>query len=161
MRTQGQRAVGLALLVWLASAPAAWSYQCRQPRTVAEELQQARAIFVGRVTAIELLPELGEMVDGHQTRYHVVFAVERAWRGVRDENTVPIAVPSVGGAGYGYCDVELKLGETYLVYAYGQEDLHTSVSTRGIGSCSRTRLLAQAGEDLAVLDGQVGQKPMP
>ena len=165
MRTQRPRAVGLTLLVWLAHASTAWSYQCCQPRTVAEELRQARAIFVGRVTAIEPLPEPGELVDGLQTRQRVVFAIERSWRGVSDTAIVPIAVPSVGGTGYGYCGIELKLGETYLVYAYGQDELRTRIESRGIGrgagSCSRTRPLAQAGEDLAVLDGKAGQKLMP
>lgn len=134
-------------------SPAAMAYQCRQPRPAAEEMERATAIFSGIVTEIEDTgaDNAGRVVDGQPVRYTVTFDVQRSWKG-RQAHRVAVAVPTVGGSGYGFCDVALTRGESYLVYAYGEGTLATTIPSRGVGSCSRTRSLKQAAEDVSVLD---------
>jgi hypothetical protein len=71
----------------------------------------------------------------------VVFTVERAFRGVQD------AVVEVStGIGGGDCGYAFKSGERYVVYAYRTND-----GRLGTGTCTRTRLVSQAAEDLTFL----------
>jgi hypothetical protein len=49
---------------------------------------------------------------------------------------------------FGDCGVSFQTGETYLVYASDDEETSDSIAT---DSCTRTRRLSEAGEDLAYL----------
>jgi hypothetical protein len=49
---------------------------------------------------------------------------------------------------FGECGVSFQTGETYLVYASDDEETSDSIAT---DSCTRTRRLSEAGEDLAYL----------
>jgi hypothetical protein len=49
---------------------------------------------------------------------------------------------------FGECGVSFQAGETYLVYASDDEETSDSIAT---DSCTRTRRLSEAGEDLAYL----------
>jgi len=77
----------------------------------------------------------------------VVFTIERAFRGVQDA-----LVEVTTGMGGGDCGYAFKVGERYVVYAYRTNDGRLGTST-----CSRTRLVSQAADDLAFL----GQLPSP
>jgi hypothetical protein len=70
----------------------------------------------------------------------VKLAVVRAWKGVESE-TVEVLTAS-DGAACGYAFVQ---GGSYLVYASAESD------GLRVNSCSRTRSMADAGEDMAVL----------
>jgi hypothetical protein len=65
----------------------------------------------------------------------VTFVVTRAFRGVSETR---IRLKRISGS----CDIAFRLEETWLIYASEEQgDLTAS-------PCSRTRLIAQAGEDL-------------
>ena len=49
---------------------------------------------------------------------------------------------------FGDCGISFQTGETYLVYAGDDEETSDSIAT---DSCTRTRRLSEAGEDLAYL----------
>lgn len=61
--------------------------------------------------------------------------------GDTDANTVEV------WTAFGDCGVNFQAGETYLVYADDDEETNTITT----GSCTRTRRLTDAGEDLAYL----------
>jgi hypothetical protein len=75
----------------------------------------------------------------------VTFSLERAFRGVENENaTVPVKT-GMSGADCGV-NFEFKPGERYVVYAYRSKD--GGLTT---GLCTRTRRVVDAAEDLAFL----------
>jgi hypothetical protein len=107
-----------------------------------EMMREAKAVFAGEVTDIrEATPEERRH---HSDEFVVSLRVERAWKGVKEKD---ILVSARGQLQPGCCDIALKIGEKYLVYAVGK-----SMST----SCARTRLLAQADEDLKALGSGKG-----
>lgn len=77
--------------------------------------------------------------------------VGEVWKGVPG-GTVALMT----GAGGGDCGYDFREGERYIVYAhaspYGEPTLGTSI-------CTRTRLLADAGADLASLGEGVAPTP--
>jgi len=147
------RVVVAVAVTAVVGTPAALAYQCRQPRVVAEEMERATAIFSGTIIEIEetAADNAGMLMDGQTVRYTVTFDMQRSWKGL-SASRVAVGVPNVGGSGYGFCDVALQRGESYLVYAYGEGPLVTTIPSRGVGRCSRTRSLKQAADDVAVLD---------
>jgi hypothetical protein len=92
---------------------------------------------VGTVTGIRPLdsPVERSVLD----RTVVAFKVEQAVRGIQGP-----AVEVRTGQGGGDCGFDFKIGQRYVVYAYRPKD-----GTLGSGICSRTRLAAEAAEDLA------------
>jgi hypothetical protein len=122
-----------------------------------EAIENSTAVFTGKVVSFEyrkgipnefmdtLAKEKGEKVE-YETMV-VKIQVNQWWKGnVSKEvflitNTVRTAYSSsIPG-----CDYNFKEGESYLVYAAGDKDeLKTN-------ACMRTRKLAAAAEDLAVL----------
>jgi hypothetical protein len=122
------------------SAPAL-ACKCRL-QTVAEAKQEAVAIFEGRVSAI---------VDEPKTEANpfpgksVTLSLVRTWRGFENQEAVTLrTAESSATCGYGF-----EVGQTYLVYAAGETDKLL------VTSCSRTRLLSEASEDLAALGAGV------
>ena len=141
-------------------ATEALAYQCREPRTFAEEIAQATAIFTGTVMSIEEhTSESGRFVDGQPIHYTVKINVTKSWRGT-PEGVATVTMPYLGGGEYS-CGIEVKPGQAYLIYAYGQDGLTASISTRGVGPCSRTRLLSQASDDVSLLDRGVPPSSEP
>ena len=101
------------------------------PRSV---MRRAKAVFIGEV--LEVRPATtAEREDGSNS-YIATVRVERFWKGVKDRK-VSVETDMVG------CGTNLEVGEKYLVYGIGKR-LNTS-------SCSRTRKLKYAGQDLLVL----------
>jgi hypothetical protein len=105
--------------------------KCAKPEP-SKDLQKYHAVFAGRVVDV--------LDAGPPLLVKVRVAVERSWKGnLSGEATLYTAHSS--------CDVKFIKGESYLIYAYASEDgddLRTSL-------CTRTDLLANAREDLAVL----------
>jgi hypothetical protein len=109
-------------------------------RTTAYRYGRAFAVFSGRVTASG---------DGR-----AVLDVQRMWKGPSGP-TFTIQVGSRGPDGHFIwtsCDPSFKVGETYLVYAYGD-----SPAELRSHSCGGTRLLQYAAQEVLNLDYVVKQ----
>ena len=117
---------------------------CRCTKTAASaDLSQFAAVFTGRAVESKRLP----------TGERVKFRVERVWKGdVTPEVYLLLQRASDPGV-ISSCDIGFQKGESYLVYALKSRD----GSTLSTHKCTRTRKVAEAKEDFAVL-GQ-GQPP--
>jgi hypothetical protein len=126
------------LLVAAACAPPAEACSCVSSGPPCQNFFQSEAVFVGTVTGIRPL-----QVDSSDRptfdRRVVAFKVENGVRGVQGA-TVEVRT----GNGDADCGFNFKTGERYVVYAYKHQD-----GSLGTGICSRTRLAADAAEDLA------------
>ena len=120
---------------WLWAAPAL-ACKC-MPQSPADSLAQAVAVFEAKVVELR---DPGPEKTGPAAQRAVKLAVVRAWKGVESE-AVDVLTPSEGAA----CGYTFVQGASYLVYASADSDgLH-------VLSCSRTRPISEAGEDLALL----------
>jgi Carboxypeptidase regulatory-like domain len=126
------------LLLGMPSAALACS--CISGGPPCQDFFNSDAVFVGTVTGIAQGP--ARVADIPTERRHVTLSVQRAARGVTGA-----AVEVSTGLGGGDCGFDFRVGERYIVYARKTADGSLSVSI-----CSRTRRLAEAGEDLAYLD---------
>lgn len=132
----------IAVLFLAVAAPAstfACSCRCenRGVNDAKEMMRESKAVFIGEVTDIrEATPE--EM--RHRSEGFVIsLRVEKAWKGVKEKD---ILISARGQLHPGCCDIALKIGERYLVYAVGK-----TMST----ACTRTQHVSQAAEDLTAL----------
>jgi len=116
---------------------------CVQPAPPKESLEQSTAVFAGKVIDIDV--PSGIIVSSADP-VKVTFEVSKIWKGPDYETLVLTTARDGASCGYGF-----KENEEYIVYAYGEEN---KLST---GICSRTRLLANAQEDLQDLG--VGDLP--
>jgi hypothetical protein len=118
--------------------------------TPSEAFQKAKVVFVGKVISVEdpTLPpaplqlRIYDLVRPIQVR----FTVEHVYLG-KKLNEIEIGTRT-GGLEWGY---EFKVGETYLVYAQESETEQEVLIVKG---CGRTRLIADATEDLRLLDAK-------
>lgn len=137
-----QRALAaIALCALLLSAAPALACSCVL-QTVAQAKQAAVAIFEGRVTSIVDAP--GSAVDVIPEQ-RVTLSIARSWRSLEHQETVTLRTAKSGAT----CGYAFELGTSYLVYAGGEPD------KLDVSSCSRTRRLSDAGEDLAALGSGV------
>lgn len=121
------------LSVLILSADAAFACTCLPPKSAAEELKRAAAVFSGKVLKIKKHKEADLF-----TKVEAVFEVEEVWKGVEERKISVFTSSTSAACGYGF-----KKGQSYLVYAHedGQARLVTSI-------CSRTKLLDHAVNDL-------------
>jgi len=141
--------VTLALIVIGAGLSHATNARCIIS-TPSEAFQEAKVVFVGKVISVEdptlpaapLQPRIINLVRPVQVR----FTVERVYLG-KKLNEIEIGTRT-GGLEWGY---EFKVGETYLVYAQESETEQEVLIVKG---CGRTRLIADATEDLRLLDAK-------
>lgn len=140
----------VVVLLGMRIAPAA-ACTCAVNPSPGEEFDLSAAVFTGRVVQIDLLRGTGV-----RTPVRVTLETETVWKGpVRNNMVVFTAIDS------GACGFAFNVGWTYLVYARGPE------SALEVSSCTRTRVVSQAGTDLIdlgagvrVLDGwQSGRTP--
>jgi hypothetical protein len=133
--------VAVAALM-LFSADAAFPCRCTKTEASAD-LSQYAAVFTGRVVESKRLP----------TGERVKFRVERVWKG-QVVSEVSLLLPRAGDPGViSSCDIGFQKGGSYLIYALMAPDGNTLTTHK----CTRTRKVAAAKEDFAVL-GQ-GQPP--
>ena len=128
----------ITVLVAVAWAHPADACSCLPSGPPCQNLFQSDVVFVGTVTGIRPMraPETERLV---LERRIVAFNVEKGVRGINGS-----AVDVRTGSGGGDCGFDFKIGERYVVYAYRHPDGWLST-----GTCSRTRLAADAAEDLA------------
>jgi hypothetical protein len=127
----------LVLLAPLFGAAPALACSCVFP-TVEQAKQDAVALFEGRVTSIVDAPAAGADVD---SEYSVTLHVARSWRGLEKQARVTLRTAKSGAT----CGYAFEVGTSYLVYAGG------APGKLEVNSCSRTRRLREASEDLAAL----------
>ena len=131
------RGVGLAVLCLVALCSRnAGACVCQAAGPPCQNAFRVDAVFLGTVRAMSTLDGTP---DSPFPRGLVVFAIERAFRGVQDAT---VEVTTSGGD----CAYAFKNGERYLVYGFRSSDGRLSTSI-----CSRTRLAAQAADDLRFL----------
>ena len=115
----------------------AFACSCVAPWPPTEALAGATAVFVGKVSNLDvstgLLTSTADPVE-------VTFQVSKVWKGPVHSTLLATTARSGASCGYGF-----ERGQEYLVYARGTEtELEVSL-------CSRTQPLSAADEDLAVL----------
>jgi hypothetical protein len=102
-----------------------------EPAAAAE---QASAVFEGRVV------EVADVANAPAQRRQVTFRVVRVWKGMQSEQAV-LTTASESAA----CGIDFVRDQNYVVYASKDGDALTA------NSCSRTRVLADADDDIKVL----------
>ena len=129
---------GLVAALTLLPAARAEACTCSVGGPVCETFWTTDVVFAGEVLDITPLPNpAGEAYRPHRK---VRLRVMQSWRGGAGG-----IVELTTGAGGGDCGYNFEQGVRYLVYARSRAG---ALST---GICSRTRPLAEAGEDLAYL----------
>lgn len=127
----------LLAAVAFAAPSAAHACKCMFPE-VAPAREGATAVFEGRVTAMVDEPVDGDVSIGKK---RVTLALVRTWKGLENKESVVVST-SASSASCGYM---FEPNTSYLVYADGTE------SALEVSGCSRTRLMSDAADDLAVL----------
>ena len=130
-----------------------YACSCLEPGSPSEELEEADAVFMGRVVSVREV----EKVHGDLTYVDSViteFDVKTVWKGPVNQT---MYIDSGGPCGIGFIE-----GVEYIVYAY-YSDHWDGLAT---GLCTRTTLLSWAMDDLAGLGagttpGQVPTAPRP
>ncbi len=135
--------LALVALAHVVNPTCVFACRCRPPEPPANALASATSVFAGRVTALA-----GAVDSGGPDPVQATFAVTRVWKGV-DQPTAVVVTPASSAS----CGFAFEQGQEYLVYA---SDVDGRLQTI---ACSRTALLAHAGEDLAALGA--GSAPSP
>jgi hypothetical protein len=141
--------IAYAMIIWFLSVLVAQpSHACSCPPHLPPyaALRQAIAVFSGKVLEVEV----------SKTEKHVTLEVLRVWKGELG-GTVAITTPRYGPA----CGVAFSTeGDAkYLIYSHMQDEEEGKLATN---SCTRTRPLSEAEEDLQVLgEGKPRIAPEP
>jgi hypothetical protein len=131
--------VAAAVLMLGLSAEGALACSCAGSGPPCQAAYAAHVVFAGTVRAIDRRdPGPGELSFD---RVRVSFEVTQGFL-----NMVAREVVVATGSGGGDCGYGFRVGQQYLVYAWKAE-----AGLLSTGICSRTRLLAEAAEDLAYL----------
>ena len=133
-------------LLFLALAPArADACPCRPSGPPCEAVWKSPLIFAGTVIEVDQTP-------GSFGPRRVRFRITEAFRGT-EKGEIDIHLRGGGGPS---CDPSFRLGEAWLVYGNNRWEGGPGWTA---SSCSRTRLLTQAAEDLAYLRIPDDKKP--
>lgn len=129
-------------MIFLAIAPSpAETCSCAPVKPPSEAASEAGLVFSGKVTAIVLDDAANEL-----GRRDIKFDVQEVFRGPK---SAEIELRSRGG-GSAACDFSFRIGQEYLVYAYRRDDDGPWMTS----TCSRTRRLREAADDLRHLRGR-------
>jgi hypothetical protein len=123
------RTLLLAIAVVFTSLQAAHACSCAPPPPPIQALENSTAVFSGKVTSIA--------VTDFQKR--VTIEVAKTWKGTEAGTVVVTTARESAACGNGY-----TVGQEWLVYAYGKEQLSTNL-------CTRSQPLQNAQEDLKEL----------
>lgn len=131
----------IALALGVAWGAPARACKCR-PLSVAEAGSEATTIFEGRVTKIA---DEAQVEGGPPAGKLVTLSLVRTWKGLENEETITLHTSESSAS----CGYPFELDKSYLLYAQGALDALT------VSTCSRTRPMAEANEDLAALGAGV------
>jgi hypothetical protein len=133
--------VTLMLVMLLLNAASAYSCSCADP-SPREKFRAAKAVFVGKI--IDVKPSAEKKGDLQYFPEVVKFSVEKQWKGARKSEIIVLASYDwIGMCG----DLELIVGEQYLVYAHrkqGRLVIHRD--------CGPNMFLRYAADEIKVLD---------
>ncbi len=120
---------------------------CVRPGSPTEELEEADAVFTGRVISVHRPDDRSARSPTSTgfTSNTVGFEVSTVWKGTVHEKMY-ITTASLSMT----CGFNFKRRKEYIVYAYGNPDNERGYGT---GWCSRTALFRQARGDLDALGG--------
>ena len=125
----------LAVVLPLLVAAVAYACSCEPSPSPKKSLEQATAVFSGKVLKIEK--------DG-EFELAVTFAVDCVWKGKEAKEVVVRT-----GTNDGICGYKFTKGTSYLIYAH--ETTRDEVKYLATNICTRTASLADAKEDLKAL----------
>ena len=126
-----------------------WSCSCEPPPPPVEALQQADVVFAGTVVSKEL-----RETEPQWFVYFVSLEVSSSWKGlVKEEMVVTTNSDSLGS----FCGYFFEEGQDYLIYGY-EENEGDPIFT---GLCTRTKLLEEAQDEIAVLNRATAIEPSP
>jgi len=139
----------LLILILVLQATPNLAMECRARRSVSEQLRHSTAVFSGEAVAEEYRPILTPQPGWPEASEILVikFSVQRWWKGSGEREVFLYTgvLRRPGGFVIVGEDFRFKVGEQYLVYAFGDvENLATT-------SCERTTQLEKAAEDLKAL----------
>jgi hypothetical protein len=130
-------------------ATPSFAMECRPRRSVSEQLRHSTAVFSGKAVAEEYRPIVTPQPGWPEASEILVikFSVQRWWKGSGEGEVFLYTgvLRRPGGFVIVGEDFRFKVGEQYLVYAFGDVDKLTTTS------CERTTELEKAAEDLKVL----------
>lgn len=129
--------VGALAALWALQPCAAWACSCAADATPQLEHERATHVFVGKLVDITN----GAPLPPGDASVRASFAVTEVWKGPSVER---ITVAS-DGPNTSCAMVPWRKNETYLVYA------NAASGTIFTNICARTRLIADAGDDLQFL----------
>lgn len=144
------RRVATLLVTFLLGSCPAFACTCAKPvgnptqeELLAHRLGASAAVFLGRVTSVRQ-PKFrpGDRTGPALLSYK--FRVERAWKGSSRGRKVVIRTWSQRSM----CGCAFEIGERYLIFAYREGELHTSI-------CDGNLPAGLAGETISVLDSLV------
>lgn len=114
-----------------------------------QEMNRSKAVFAGKVIQVNEEKSYHGTTGWFRPTYSlqksILFEVTQTWKGISESQVIVYT-----GSGGGDCGFDFTLGNTYLVVAGGENELHT-------GICNRTKVLSTASAELSLL-GQ-GQSP--
>jgi len=113
--------------------------KCVKPLGVKEELSRSDQVFSGKVLSIK-----DEKGSNGNIKKVVLFKVSQTWKGSKVAK-----IKIITGQGGGDCGYSFQKNHDYLVYAK-QSDMYGKKELVAI-TCSRTKDLADAKEDLVIL----------
>jgi hypothetical protein len=134
----------LTAAIVLAASPASAQCGCEVEPTCRGFLG-VDFVFTAKATAVRLPAPLAvpDPAGFESSEGQVTLAVGTVYRGI-----VPGTVELTAG---GQCEASFEAGREYLVYATSLQDTTTGQVRIAIDGCSRTRLLAEADGDLALI----------
>jgi hypothetical protein len=167
------KAVAAFALILLGIPLPASACSCLSSGSPCQDYESSEVVAVGLVTAIteDTVDIMIEGVrHGAAVRRWVRLLVQQPLKGT---STSELTV--VTGGGGGDCGYPFEIGNRYLVYSSGSPGIHlnpnqspqpppppagvTAGPVIGVNICSRTRMLADAGDDLALLQSLIrGQR---
>lgn len=126
-------------------------------QTPAEELESSDAVFAGEVMSLgaeDSDPEDDVPLGGAK------FSIKASWKGISGDSAIIYGFGATEGGGMlveTSCDVTFERGDSYLVYAYREEEEGDEILYTDI--CTATKPLSDAEEDLRVLSSPSSTLP--
>ena len=147
MRRTRRYSIAILALMLCAFGVDAFACSCMR-MTACEAFARADAVFIGSVRSSSAVKSSNESDAFSQVAYR--FSIEQTFFGVESQE-----VEVLTGRGGGDCGYVFRSSISYLIYAY-RDSTTGKFST---SSCTRTRPLGEADEDLGYIRAAIKEKP--